>query len=290
MSRPQLTRIKTENAPAAKPVYSQAVRNGGVLYVSGCLGADKASGALAPDFAGQARQCLENLKAVVEAGGSTLDNTVKVTVLLSDIKNYGALNDIYAEYFPEGQTPARTAYAVSALPLNALVEIDAIAALPRKVRERQPKKQPAAASAPAPADETSAPQPDPCSVFVAKLPLEHTEEQLRDAFHPFGEIADVSAFKAKRFRYVKFTTQESAEAAVLAGSKGEIKIADTVLNVQPRKVQPRRQPRNKTSSQTASGTESDAKAPRRRQQRRRFPRRKQRQAASDATPTEQPQE
>jgi len=96
------------------------------LYVSGCIGLDPATKALAPGGVGpQARQVLENLKNVLIAGGSDLSKVVKCTVLLADIASFPEVNAIYAEYFPV-DPPARATFAVLALPAGALVEIDAI--------------------------------------------------------------------------------------------------------------------------------------------------------------------
>lgn len=97
------------------------------MYVSGCIALDPSTRKLVEGgIEEQTRQVLENLKNIVEASGSSLSNVVKCTVLLTDMGTFAAVNNIYAEYFPENP-PARMTYAVAGLPANALVEIDAIA-------------------------------------------------------------------------------------------------------------------------------------------------------------------
>ena len=117
-------------APAAVGPYSHAVRAGGLLFCSGQIPLDPDSGeivgATAPE---QAHQCLVNLEAVVAAGGAQLADAVRVTVYLTDIDAFAAVNEVYATFFP-ADPPARVAYAVAALPKGAQVEIDAIVALP----------------------------------------------------------------------------------------------------------------------------------------------------------------
>ncbi len=120
--------ISTSNAPAAIGPYSQAVKAGGMLYISGQLPIDPATGEFAAsDIAGQTRQSLENIKAILTQAGLGLENVVKTTVLLADIGDFGTMNGVYAEYFT-GACPARAAFAVKGLPKGALVEIEAIAA------------------------------------------------------------------------------------------------------------------------------------------------------------------
>ena len=120
--------ISTSNAPAAIGPYSQAVKADGTLYISGQLPIDPATGEFAAsDIAGQTRQSLENIKAILTQAGLGLENVVKTTVLLADIGDFGTMNGVYAEYFT-GACPARAAFAVKGLPKGALVEIEAIAA------------------------------------------------------------------------------------------------------------------------------------------------------------------
>ena len=119
--------IHTDNAPAALGPYSQAVKNGNMVFFSGQVGIDPATQKLVDGgVEAQARQVLKNLNSVAEAAGLTLDHVVKTTVYLADFGDYAAVNAIYAEYFKD-TPPARAAIAVSTLPAGALVEIDAIA-------------------------------------------------------------------------------------------------------------------------------------------------------------------
>jgi 2-iminobutanoate/2-iminopropanoate deaminase len=124
---PERQAISTDGAPAAVGAYSQAIRAGELVFTSGQLGTDPASGEFAaPDVAGQAEQALANLAAILDASGSGLDRLVKVTVFLADIADWPALNDVYGRTIPEPY-PARSAFAVKDLPKGARVEIDAIA-------------------------------------------------------------------------------------------------------------------------------------------------------------------
>lgn len=121
--------IATNNAPAALGPYSQAIRAGNTLYISGQLGLDPKTGEFASSNApGQAKQSLANLKAILEAAGATPANVVKTTVLLANIADFAAVNEVYAEMFTK-DAPARSCFAVACLPKNALVEIEAIAIL-----------------------------------------------------------------------------------------------------------------------------------------------------------------
>eukprot|EP01039_Chlorochromonas_danica_P001779 gene1779-1944_t len=118
--------ITCAEAPPAIGPYSHAVKAGGMLYVSGCIGVDPATKAMVPGGVGpQARRVLENLKAIVTTAGSDLSKAVKCTVLLTDMAHFAEVNAIYAEYFPVNP-PARACFAVAALPAGALVEIDSI--------------------------------------------------------------------------------------------------------------------------------------------------------------------
>ena len=118
----------TPNALAAIGPYSQAVQAGNLLFVSGQIPVDPATGAFAgEDISTQARQSLTNLKNILEAAGYTLADVVKTTVLLDDMANFAAVNAVYSEFFTEN-FPARACYAAKALPKGALVEIEAIAA------------------------------------------------------------------------------------------------------------------------------------------------------------------
>lgn len=120
--------IVTTKAPAAIGPYSQAVEVGDLVFVSGQIPFNPASGKLEhADIKGQARQSLENVKAIVEAAGLTLANVVKVNVSLTDMGAFADVNAIYAEYFNGQVKPARAVVQVSALPKQVLIEIEAIA-------------------------------------------------------------------------------------------------------------------------------------------------------------------
>lgn len=119
--------ISTEKGPKAIGPYSQAVRANGFIYISGQGAIDPATGALvAGGIAEQTARALDNLKAIVEAAGSSLDHAVKVTVFLKDMNEFAAMNEVYARYFPKNK-PARTTVEVARLPLDLRVEIDLIA-------------------------------------------------------------------------------------------------------------------------------------------------------------------
>ncbi len=120
--------IHTPNAPAAIGPYSQAVRAGNLLFVSGQIPIDPATGAFAgDDIVTQSRQSLTNVKNILEAAGYSCADVVKTTVLLADMGDFAALNAVYAEFFT-GNCPARACFAVKDLPKGALLEIEAIAA------------------------------------------------------------------------------------------------------------------------------------------------------------------
>ena len=120
--------IHTDNAPAAIGPYSQAIRWGNVIYVSGQLPIDPATGAFAgEDIAAQTRQSLANIKNILAAERLDMSNVVKTTVMLKNIADFGAMNEVYAEFFA-APYPARAAYQVAALPRDALVEIECVAA------------------------------------------------------------------------------------------------------------------------------------------------------------------
>ena len=119
--------IQTPNAPAAIGPYSQAMQAGNLLFVSGQIPIDPATGAFAgEDIATQARQSLTNVKAILEAAGYTCADVVKTTVLLANMEDFATVNSIYAEFFT-APCPARACFAVKELPKGALVEIEAIA-------------------------------------------------------------------------------------------------------------------------------------------------------------------
>lgn len=123
------TIIATENAPAAIGTYSQAVKAGDTVYISGQIPLDPQTMEMVTEsFEAQAVQVFENLKAVAEAAGGSLADFVKVTVLLSDLKYFAEVNEVMARYF-SAPYPARAAFAVKALPKDADVEIEAIMVL-----------------------------------------------------------------------------------------------------------------------------------------------------------------
>lgn len=119
--------IATTNAPGAIGPYSQAVDCGAFLITSGQVPIDPATGEFVPgSIAEQTRQSLTNVKAILEAAGLTMDHVVKTTVFLQDMGDFAAMNAVYAEFFTEGNYPARSAVEVAKLPKGALVEIEAI--------------------------------------------------------------------------------------------------------------------------------------------------------------------
>jgi 2-iminobutanoate/2-iminopropanoate deaminase len=120
--------ISTENAPAAIGPYSQAVRHGDTLYVSGQIPLDPVSKEMADDVREQTRQSMNNVKAIVEAAGSSMDKVIRCGIFVTDLADFAAINEEYAAFF-SGDYPARATVQVAALPLGAKVEIDAIAAL-----------------------------------------------------------------------------------------------------------------------------------------------------------------
>ncbi|MDX8152341.1 RidA family protein [Patulibacter brassicae] len=122
--------ITAPDAPAAIGPYVHAIAARGLLFVSGQIPLDPRTGeVVGTTAAGQARQALENLQAVVRAAGGALTDVVRATVYLTDMGTFAEVNEVYAEYFGE-DSPARAAVGVAALPKGALVEVDAIVALP----------------------------------------------------------------------------------------------------------------------------------------------------------------
>ena len=118
--------IATTNAPAAIGPYSQAIDCGSLLITSGQIPIDPATGAMPEGITAQTRQSLTNVKAILEAAGLTMDNVAKTTVFLAHMSDFAAMNAVYAEFFTEGNYPARSAVEVGALPKGALVEIETI--------------------------------------------------------------------------------------------------------------------------------------------------------------------
>jgi reactive intermediate/imine deaminase len=122
------TIISTPNAPAAIGTYSQAVLAGQTLYISGQIGLDPATGNMVEGIDNQIQRVFQNLKAVAEAAGGSLADTVKVNVFLVDLANFAKVNEAMTKFFPQPY-PARAAIAAAALPRGALVEADAILVL-----------------------------------------------------------------------------------------------------------------------------------------------------------------
>ena len=119
--------ISTPNVPAAIGPYSQGIDCGTFVVTSGQIPIDPATGNLVDgDISAQTRKSLENVKAILESNGMTMDNVVKTTVFLAHMSDFAAMNAVYAEFFTEGQYPARSAVEVGALPKGALVEIETI--------------------------------------------------------------------------------------------------------------------------------------------------------------------
>ena len=124
----KLTKIHTENAPAAIGPYSQAVIAGDMIFTSGQIALNPATGTVAgDDIKEQTKRVCENLKAVCEAAGTSLEKVVKTTCFLADINDFAKFNEIYGNYFVS--KPARSCVAVKALPKNVLCEVEVIAAI-----------------------------------------------------------------------------------------------------------------------------------------------------------------
>lgn len=120
--------VSTANAPAAIGPYSQAIDLGSLVFTSGQIPIDPATGAIAQGIEAQARQSLANVKAILAAAGVGMDQVVKTTVFLKDMNDFAAMNAVYAEFFAEGSYPARSAVEAARLPKDVLVEIEAVAA------------------------------------------------------------------------------------------------------------------------------------------------------------------
>lgn len=120
-----MEKVVTENAPKALGPYSQGIIINGMVYTSGMLGINPKTNTLEDGIENQANQAFKNIEAIVTMAGSSLDKVVKTTVYLSDLSNFGIVNDIYDKYFIS--KPARSLCEVKALPKGALIEIEAIA-------------------------------------------------------------------------------------------------------------------------------------------------------------------
>lgn len=119
--------INTNKAPAAIGPYSQGIITGNLIITSGQLPLNPTTGIFPKGIEEQTKQSLENVKAILEEAGSSMDAVVKTTVFLSDMNDFVAMNGVYATFFKEGSYPARSAVEVAKLPKNALVEIEVIA-------------------------------------------------------------------------------------------------------------------------------------------------------------------
>ena len=122
------TIISTGNAPAAIGPYAQAVEKNGLIFTSGQLPIDPATGAFPEGIAAQTAQSLNNVKAILAAAGVSMDAVLKTTVFLRDMNDFAAMNEVYATFFSEGCFPARSAIQAARLPKDALVEIEVVAA------------------------------------------------------------------------------------------------------------------------------------------------------------------
>lgn len=124
------TAVHTDAAPAAVGPYSQAIRAGDLVFTAGQIGLDPDGGRLvAGGVASETRQALSNLRAILSASGSSLEHVVKTTVYLTELADFQAMNDVYSGFF-SAEPPARATVAVSSLPLNARVQIEAVAVIP----------------------------------------------------------------------------------------------------------------------------------------------------------------
>ena len=121
-----IKKIKTNNAPQAIGAYTQGIAIDQFVFTSGQIGIDPKSGLLISDnFKAEVIQTLNNVKSVIESGGSNINNLVKLSVFVTDLSNFKLVNEVFADFF-KGEYPARSVVEVSALPLNANIEIEAI--------------------------------------------------------------------------------------------------------------------------------------------------------------------
>ena len=118
--------VQTERAPAAIGPYSQAIRAGNLVFTAGQVGIDPATGKLVEGTAAQTRQAMQNLKAILEAAGSSLERVVKTTIFVADLNDFAVVNEVYGSFFT-GAPPARSTVQVARLPLDARVEIEMVA-------------------------------------------------------------------------------------------------------------------------------------------------------------------
>ncbi|MBQ8589873.1 MAG: RidA family protein [Firmicutes bacterium] len=121
------TPVATTKAPAAIGPYAQANIFGNLLFASGQIPVDPETGIIPEGIEAQATQSLKNVKAIVEAAGSSMDKVIKTTVFMKDMNDFAKMNAIYATFFTEGQYPSRSAVEVARLPKDVLIEIEVIA-------------------------------------------------------------------------------------------------------------------------------------------------------------------
>lgn len=121
--------IKTDKASLPVGPYNQGVSTGSLIYTAGQIPLDKAGNMVPGGIKEQTKQVLENVKAVVEAGGSTLDKIIKATVFLKDLNDFAGMNEVYGQYFKAENAPARTTIQVARIPKDSLVEIEVVAVI-----------------------------------------------------------------------------------------------------------------------------------------------------------------
>ncbi|MBQ5431629.1 MAG: RidA family protein [Lachnospiraceae bacterium] len=117
--------IATDKAPAAIGPYSQAIEVGNLLFTSGVIPVDPATGEIPEGSAAQAKQAFTNLKNLIEASGTTMDKVIKTVVFIKEMNDFGAINEVYAEFFPQPY-PARSCVEVARLPKDVMLEVEAI--------------------------------------------------------------------------------------------------------------------------------------------------------------------
>jgi len=120
--------IFTEKAPKAIGPYSQAIKSGNLLFISGQVPVNPTTGELTGDIKVQTQQVLENLKSILVAAGASVSDIVKTTVFLRNLDDFNVMNEVYREYFPD-DAPARSTIEVSRIPRESLIEIEAIAVI-----------------------------------------------------------------------------------------------------------------------------------------------------------------
>jgi len=118
--------ISTKNAPSAIGPYSQGIKVGDMVFTSGQIPVNPATGEIVTEIKAATKQSLENVKAILEEAGSSLDKVVKVVVFIKDMNDFAAVNEVYGEYFSDNK-PARSCVEVARLPKDCLIEIEAIA-------------------------------------------------------------------------------------------------------------------------------------------------------------------